>query len=73
MKILPGDFNAKPGRKGIFKPTIGNESLPQDNSGNGARIVNFATSKNVVVKSAMFQIRNIHTHTCISPNGKTHT
>jgi hypothetical protein len=27
MKILFGDFNAKVGREGIFKPTIGNESL----------------------------------------------
>jgi hypothetical protein len=26
MKILLGDFNAKVGREGIFKPTIGNES-----------------------------------------------
>jgi hypothetical protein len=26
MKILLGDFNAKVGRKDIFKPTIGNES-----------------------------------------------
>jgi hypothetical protein len=27
MKILLGDFNAKVGRKDIFKPKIGNESL----------------------------------------------
>jgi hypothetical protein len=27
MKILLKDFNAKVGREGIFKPTIGNESL----------------------------------------------
>jgi hypothetical protein len=27
MKILLGDFNSKVGRKDIFKPTIGNESL----------------------------------------------
>jgi hypothetical protein len=27
MKILLGDFNAKGGREGIFKPIIGNESL----------------------------------------------
>jgi hypothetical protein len=26
MKILLGDFNAKVGREGIIKPTIGNES-----------------------------------------------
>jgi hypothetical protein len=26
MEILLGDFNAKVGKEGIFKPTIGNES-----------------------------------------------
>jgi hypothetical protein len=39
---LSGDFNAKLGKKDIFKPTIGNESLPQNSNDNGARIVNFA-------------------------------
>jgi hypothetical protein len=53
MKILLGDFNAKVGRENIFKPTIGNESLHQDSNDNGVRIVNFATSKNLVVKSTI--------------------
>ena len=30
MKIPLGDFNAKVGRKNIFKPTIGNEGVHQD-------------------------------------------
>ena len=30
MKIRLGDLNAKVGRKNIFKPTIGNEGLHQD-------------------------------------------
>jgi hypothetical protein len=55
MKILLGDFNAKVGRENIFKPTIGNESLHQDSNDNGVRIVNFSTSKNLVIKSTMFQ------------------
>ena len=50
MKILLGDFNAKVGRENIFKPTIWNESLHQDSNDNGVRTVNFATSKNLVVK-----------------------
>jgi len=54
MIILLGDFNAKLGRENIFKPTTGNESLHQDSNDNGVRIVNFATSKNWVVKSTMF-------------------
>jgi hypothetical protein len=43
MKILLGDLNVKVGRENIFKPTIGHESLHQDISDNGVRIVNFAT------------------------------
>jgi len=54
MKKLLGDFNAKVGRENMFKPSIGNESLHQDSKDNGVRIVNFATSKNLVVKSRMF-------------------
>ena len=65
MKILLGDFNAKVGRENIFKPTIGNESLHQDSDDNGVRLVNFATSKNLVVKSTMFPHRNIHKYTWI--------
>src|SRR5215467_2791812 len=69
MKILLGDFNAKVGREDIFKPTIRNESLHQDSNDNGVRIVNFATSKNLVVKSTD---RNVHKYTWTSPDGKTH-
>jgi len=43
MKILVRDLNAKLGKEDIFKLTIGNESLRQDNNGNGVRIVNIAT------------------------------
>jgi len=51
--------------------TIWNESLHQDSNDNGVRIVNFATSKNLIVKSTMFPHRNIHRYTWTSPNGKT--
>jgi len=37
MKIRLGDFNAKVGRENIFKPTIGNDRLHQDNNDNGVR------------------------------------
>ena len=48
IKILLEDFNAKAGRENIFQQTIGNESLYEDSNDNGFRIVNFATSKNLV-------------------------
>ena len=72
MKILLGDINAKVGRKNIFKPIIGNESLHQDSNDNGVRIVNVATSYKLVVKSTMFLHQNIHKYTWIYPDGKTH-
>jgi hypothetical protein len=60
------------GRENIFKPTIGNDSLHQDNNYNGVRIANFATSKNLVVKSTIFPRRNIRKYSWTSPVGKTH-
>jgi hypothetical protein len=72
MKILLEDFNTKVGRGKIFKPTIGNESLHQDSKDNEVRIINFAASINLVVKSTMFPHRNIHKYTWTSPDGQTH-
>jgi hypothetical protein len=59
MKILLGDFKAKVDREDIFKPTIGHESLHEIGNDNGVRVVNFATSVNLTVKSMMFPHRNI--------------
>ena len=67
MKILLGDCSAKVGRENIR-----NECLYRDSNYNGVRILNLATSKNLVVKSTMFPHRDIHKHTWTSPNGKTH-
>jgi hypothetical protein len=38
----------------FYKLTIGNESLHETNNDNGIWLVNFATSKNLTVKSTMF-------------------
>jgi exonuclease III len=67
MKIVLGDFNAKIGKKDIFKPTIGNESLHENSNVNCIRVVNFATSKYLTVESTMFPHRNIHKFTRTSP------
>ena len=72
MKILLGDFNAEVGREKIFKSTVGNENLRRDSKDNGVRIMNFAISKNLVVKSMIFPHRNIHRYTWTSYNGKSH-
>jgi len=56
----------------LFNPTIGNGSLQQDSNDNGVRIVNFATSKYLVIKSTTFPPRNIRKYNWTSPGGKSH-
>jgi hypothetical protein len=73
MEILLGDFNAKVDREHIFKPTIGNENLHENSNGNGIRVVNFATSKNLIVKNTIILNHNIHKFTWTSPDGKIHS
>jgi hypothetical protein len=51
MNILLGNFNAKVGRDDIFKLTVGNESSHKSSNDSGVRVLNFATSKNLVVGS----------------------
>jgi exonuclease III len=72
MKILLGDFNVKVRMENIFKPTIGNEGLHEISNDNRVRVVNFATSKNLVVTSTMVPHRKIHKYTWTSPEGNTH-
>jgi hypothetical protein len=72
MEILRGYFNGKLGKEGIFKPTIGNKGLHESSTDNGIRLVNFATSKNLRVKSTMFSLLSIHKYTWTSPGSKTH-
>jgi hypothetical protein len=72
VNILLGDINVKVGREDIFKPTIRNESSHEINNDNGAGVVNFATSKNLVVTSTVFPHRRIYKHNCTSPDGKTY-
>jgi hypothetical protein len=60
MKILLGYFNANIGREDIFKPTIGKNNLHKISNDNGVGVVNFATSKNLSLKSTMFLHHKIH-------------
>ena len=71
MKILIGDFNAKIGRENIFHPTIETESVHPESNDNGIRLVNFSTSKNLILKSIKFPHRNIHKYTLTSPDSIT--
>jgi hypothetical protein len=68
MKILLGDFSAKVGREGIFKLMVENESVHKIS--NGVRVVNFNTSKYLIVKNTIFPHHNFHKYTWTSPDGK---
>jgi hypothetical protein len=72
VKILLGNFNAKVGREDIFKLIIGNGSLHEISNDNGVRVVNFATLKNLIVKSTTFPHCNIRKNTWTSPDDVTH-
>ena len=52
MKI--GDFNARVEQEDIFKLTIGKESLHKISNDNGIRLVNFAISNDLNIKSRTF-------------------
>jgi exonuclease III len=72
MNILLGNFNAKVGKEDILKPTSRNDSSHEISNDNVVRVVNFATSKNLVVKGTMFPHRSIYKYTWTSPVGQTH-
>jgi hypothetical protein len=72
MKISLGDFNAELEREDIFKMITGNKSLHDVSNDDGVRVTNFATSKNLIIKSPMFPHRDIHKHTWTFPDGITH-
>jgi hypothetical protein len=57
---------------GKNKPTIGDEISHESSSDNGVRVINYATSKNLAVKSTIFPHCSIYKYTCTSPDGKTH-
>jgi hypothetical protein len=65
MKILVDDFNAKVGSEDILKLTI-RTSLHGISNNNGVRVINFATSKNLAVKSTMFPHCNTQKYTWTS-------
>jgi hypothetical protein len=72
MKILLEDFNANVNKEDIFKPTTGNKSLHEIGNNNRVRVVNSATSKNLIVTSTVFPHRNIHKFTSAFPDRKAH-
>ena len=57
MKVMSGNLNAKVACNNISQQTIDNESVDPESNDNDIRIVNFATSKYLIVKSTIFPYR----------------
>jgi hypothetical protein len=66
---LLGDFNAKVGREYIFKPTVQNESLHENNKDNEVRELCHVNKSNCQEYDVTTS-QNEYTWT--SPDGKTH-
>ncbi|XP_055622403.1 craniofacial development protein 2-like [Toxorhynchites rutilus septentrionalis] len=68
IKIIIGDFNAQIGKEQEFKPVIVMYSAHPLTNENGLRLIDFATSKNMAVRSTFFQHKFVHQYTWRSPN-----
>jgi len=59
MIILLGSYSAEVERECIFKLTVGSGSVHEISYDIGVSVVNFATSKNLIVKNMSFAHCNI--------------
>ena len=66
-----GDCNAKVGHERQYRRVIGCHSLHEISNDNGNRLIDFASEKNLVIKSTHFPRKDIHKQTWISPDGRT--
>ncbi|XP_038106723.1 craniofacial development protein 2-like [Culex quinquefasciatus] len=69
IKIVIGDFNAQVGQEEEFRPVIGKFSAHVRTNENGLRLIDFATSKNMAVRSTCFQHNLRDKYTWRSPQG----
>jgi hypothetical protein len=59
-KIITEDINAKVGKEQIYRSVTGKYSLHKTSNNNGMRLINFASSRNMVVGSTMFEHKDIY-------------
>jgi hypothetical protein len=62
-------MSAKVRKEQIYRPIIGKHNLHKMSNDNGMRLINFASSRNMVVSSTMFEHKDIYKRTWKSPEG----
>ena len=73
VRIILGDFNAQIGREECYSTVAGMHSLHEISNDNGCRVVNFAISNGLVIRSTQFQRKDIYKVTWNSNDGTTQT
>lgn len=71
IRLIVGDLNAQVGRETSFGQTIGKGSCHLTTNNNGQKIVDFCSSKDLIISSTYFPRKNIYKHTWSAPDGKT--
>jgi len=71
IKIVVGDFNVQVGKEAVRFPTVHNYSLHSLTNDNGSRLIQFAVSRNMIIRSTLHPRKDIHKITGRSPDGVT--
>ena len=74
IKLLLGDFNARVTSDNSAWPgVLGRHSLHSSSNDNGRRLIDFCAMHGLTIGATMFQHRDIHKGTWLSPDGRTVT
>ena len=74
IKLLLGDFNARVTSDSSAWPgVLGRHSLHSSSNDNGQRLIDFCAMHGLTIGGTMFQHRDIHKGTWLSPDGRTVT
>lgn len=60
IKLVLGDFNAQVGREDEYTSITGKYSLHHITNDNGAKLIQFAASNNMRIRSTVFPHKDIH-------------
>ena len=71
IKVVMGDFNSKVGKELGLATNVGKYSLHKEANNNGWRMIDFAITKNMAIRSTLFQHKIIHKETWRSPDEST--